>query len=104
MRRWVAPVVLVMCAVLAACSASGSAGLETEPSSTDTPTPSPSPSPTPVEAGPLTGRIAFASDRDGDYEIYVMNADGSNLEKLTDNSLDDLSPSWSPEGNRIVFE
>ena len=39
-------------------------------------------------------RIAFASDRDGDWEIYVINADGTNLRKLTDNSYDDLSPDW----------
>ena len=50
-----------------------------------------------------SGRIAFASDRDGDYEIYVMNADGSGVTRLTDNSADDWSPSWSPDGRRIGF-
>lgn len=39
-------------------------------------------------------RIAFASDRDGDYEIYVMNADGTNLQQWTNNTASDLSPSW----------
>ena len=47
--------------------------------------------------------IAFFSDRDGDYEIYVMGADGSNVVKLTDNTAGDFSPSWSPDGQRIAF-
>ena len=47
-------------------------------------------------AAPLTGRIALESDRDGNYEIYVMNADGSGLTRLTDNPAVDMSPAWSP--------
>lgn len=41
-------------------------------------------------------KIVFASDRDGDYEIYVMDSDGSNVVQLTDNNYDDIYPSWSP--------
>ena len=55
-------------------------------------------------------RIAFESDRDGHilnnfwaYEIYVMDNDGSNQRNLTKNPADDRSPSWSPDGKRIVF-
>ena len=56
-------------------------------------------------------RIAFMSDRDGHvnirgrptYEIYVMNADGGNQQNLTNDSHNDRSPSWSPDGKRIVF-
>ena len=44
----------------------------------------------------LNTKIAFTSDRDGNREIYVMNADGSNQTRLTyDPGIDD-SPSWSP--------
>ena len=55
-------------------------------------------------------RIAFSSDRDGNregnwknYEIYVMDADGNNPQRLTNNDFHDGGPSWSPDGKRIVF-
>lgn len=47
--------------------------------------------------------IAFMSERDGDADIYVMNADGSNVTNLTNNSFWDSHPAWSPDGTRIVF-
>ena len=48
-------------------------------------------------------RIAFASNRDGNSEIYVMNADGTNQRRLTNHPKNDWSPSWSPDGKRIAF-
>jgi TolB protein len=36
-------------------------------------------------------------------EIYVMDGDGENVDRLTDNNVPDLSPDWSPDGNHIVF-
>ena len=48
-------------------------------------------------------KIAFASNRDGNWEIYVMNADGSNQTRLTNNSAVDRQPTWSPDGSMIVF-
>jgi TolB protein len=48
-------------------------------------------------------KIAFISTHDGDPEIFVMNADGTSLRKLTDNTAVDAAPSWSPDGSKIVF-
>ena len=55
--------------------------------------------------------IAFVSNRDGHvnirgrltYEIYVMDANGENQQNLTNDPSNDRSPSWSPDGKRIVF-
>ena len=49
------------------------------------------------------GRIAFVSDRDGSVELYVMNGDGSNPTRLTDNAGFTGVFRWSPDGGRIAF-
>jgi Tol biopolymer transport system component len=53
---------------------------------------------------PDGSQIAFASDRDGDFEIYIMQEDGTNIRQLTDNARLDNKPSWSPDGKKIVFD
>jgi Tol biopolymer transport system component len=45
---------------------------------------------------PDGARIAFASERDGNWEIYTMNADGSQPQRLTVNEAQDLDPTWRP--------
>ena len=56
------------------------------------------PMPTATSAPAVTkGRIAFTSDRDGHAEIYVMNADGTDQTRLTNNSALDIGAAWSPE-------
>jgi Tol biopolymer transport system component len=67
-----------------------------------------------VEAGPAgaafpgkNGRIAYASYDapfpKGDSEIYTIRADGSGKRQLTNNDTEDLDPSYSPDGKRIVY-
>jgi TolB protein len=48
-------------------------------------------------------RIAFVSTRDGNPEIYVMDSDGANALRLTNDPGYDGAPTWSPDGTRIAF-
>jgi len=47
--------------------------------------------------------IVFASNNDGNNEIYVMNADGTGLFRITRDPADDVTPRFSPDGRRIIF-
>ena len=75
------------------------------------PTPGPGRTPKPVVAPKdraidsllKNTKIAFTSGRDGNSEIYVMDADGTNLKRLTNSPANDFEPSWSPDGSKIAF-
>jgi TolB protein len=57
----------------------------------------------PCQGSSPDGRIVFQSDCDDNYEIYVMNANGSGQTRLTKSPGADEVPRWSPDGERIVF-
>ena len=51
----------------------------------------------------VQAQIAFSSNRNGNFEIYVMGVDGGNLQNLSNNPSSDTTPSGSPDGKRIAF-
>jgi uncharacterized protein YjdB len=48
-------------------------------------------------------RIAFSSNRSGTFDIWLMDADGTQLTQLTSGSGDETEPAWTPDGTRIVY-
>jgi hypothetical protein len=50
------------------------------------------------------GRIAFESDRGGNRDIYIMDADGENVTQLTNNLAADFQPDWSPDGTQFLWQ
>ncbi|NER15026.1 hypothetical protein GWK08_16340 [Leptobacterium flavescens] len=49
-------------------------------------------------------QIIFESNRDGNWELYLMASDGGDLQRLTSNTHDDRRPFWHPDGKKILFE
>ena len=79
---------------------------EPAPISTPTPPPAPTktPTPEPSQARARPYKIAFASNRDGNDEIYTAEADGGNVQRLTSTELVSEHPNdWSPDGNKISY-
>ncbi len=56
-----------------------------------------------LAATALLDRVVFSSKRTGNWQIYICNLDGSELQQLTSNSMDDWYPTWSSDGRRIAF-
>ncbi len=52
---------------------------------------------------PGSAKIAFETNRDGNFNIYEMNTDGSNPQRLTADPATDTGPLWSPRGDLIAF-
>lgn len=47
--------------------------------------------------------LAFISSRDGNPEIYIVDADGRDIRRMTDEIARDDAPSWSPDGSQLAF-
>lgn len=73
------------------------------PQATITPALTWTPGPTLPPASGGGSRILYASNQNGNWEIYVMNADGSSPQRLTNRNGDDKSPAWSADGKRIAW-
>jgi uncharacterized protein YjdB len=48
-------------------------------------------------------RIAFSSNRSGSFDLYIMDADGANLRRLTIDPANEGDPVWTPDGKQIVY-
>ncbi len=114
LKRHAATLILVtLITLVSGCGSgepSGSALATTPTPPTSTPVPSPTTAgpaaptaPPPVAARSAEGLIAFVSTRDGNGEIYVMNADGSDERRLTNWRQWDGYPAWSPDGQQIAY-
>lgn len=55
------------------------------------------------ETGIASTQIAFVANRTGKKQIYVMDFDGSNVRRLSNDRSICLSPDWSPDGEKLVF-
>lgn len=53
---------------------------------------------------PTTAKIAFMTARNKNRDIYLMNPDGSGMERITKHPGMDVGPKWSPTGEQILFE
>jgi hypothetical protein len=73
------------------------------PTSTHTPAPTHTPSSTPTPVYPYAGKLAYASNQDGDYEIFVITAQKGQPEQLTYNDTEDRYPAISPDGSQIAY-
>src|SRR5690349_12199774 len=59
----------------------------------------------PAPQGPAKGggKIAFVANRNGNWDLFLMNGDGGGLAQLTDTPLDERQPSISPDGMRVAY-
>jgi eukaryotic-like serine/threonine-protein kinase len=67
-----------------------------------TPTPTVTFGPTPTALGGGSGQIAFATDRTGMPQVFIMNVDGSDPRQVTNMTYGACQPAWSPDGKQLV--
>jgi eukaryotic-like serine/threonine-protein kinase len=85
-------------------TATGAAPTQTVPPTVAfTPTPDSTPIPVATSLGGGTGQLVFASTRSGIPQLYLVNADGTDLTQLTIMERGACQPSWSPDGSQLVF-
>jgi DNA-binding winged helix-turn-helix (wHTH) protein/Tol biopolymer transport system component len=58
---------------------------------------------TDVSWSPDGRRIAYAWDKDGNFDLWIQNVDGGEPTRVTSAPTDDTQPAWSPDGKRLVF-
>ena len=94
----------VLSSVTPGSAPTAAGGASGQPGPVSIPTIVPLLQPAPPQAPAGSGRIAFASIFQGNYEIYTINPDGSNLTQWTNTLGDDWHPAWSPDGSKIAYQ
>lgn len=56
-----------------------------------------------AEGAQSKGKIAFVANVEGNWDLFIMEGDGTNLVQLTETPLDERAPSISPDGTKIVY-
>ncbi|NIM95826.1 MAG: hypothetical protein GTO18_19165 [Anaerolineales bacterium] len=115
--RFIVPLAIFVLVLVGGCGRQLQSSTPISPTATsapptEIPTETPQPTATKIPATetlpPLSGsgggRIVFAAKRHEQYEIYVMNADGTDQRRLTNHPAEDTDPVWSPDGSRIAFQ
>jgi Tol biopolymer transport system component len=88
----------------AACAGSSSSASSTGSSKrTASTAPAQPVAPAAIDLAGLEGRIAVSAGRPHGEDVYVVDADGSNLVRVTTDRAADFDPSWSPDGNQIAY-
>jgi dipeptidyl aminopeptidase/acylaminoacyl peptidase len=98
--------IFVTAGLLVASNRSGAFGIyQLRPESPDTLLPVLVDSGANVQAvrSPDRTRIAFSSNRAGSYDLYVMDADGRNVRRITSGAGSEGDPAWTPDGSRILY-
>jgi len=105
--RWgLASVVMAVALLAVACTGNGGGprGSPARPSDSTATTAAPSTAAS-ARPGPirLRGRLAFASDRGHNVELYLLELPSGRLRRLTTSPGADLSPAWAPDGTRLAY-
>lgn len=56
-----------------------------------------------VRPSPRKGGIAFVANVNGNWDLFIMNGDGTDLTQLTDTPIDERTPAFSPDGERLAY-
>jgi Tol biopolymer transport system component len=102
LTRLAAAATLLFAACTSSRAAQQTSGVAASPASPPNPASSSAP-PGSIDPSTLTGRIVFSGGSPGAEDLYVVNADGTGMRRVTKDPEAQFDPSWSPDGSRIAY-